>query len=90
MQISPTIKMIKIHLILFASFSDYLGVRQIDLDIKEGGTIKELQDLLFSKLSPAKSWNKPLLYAVNQAFATLDTKLKENDEVVFMPFVSGG
>ncbi len=90
MQIDTDTKTIKLNVIFFASFSDFIGKKEISLTLKADSTIQELQDLLFSTLSPQKKWTKPLLYAVNQKFAYLDTKLYEGDEVVFMPFVSGG
>lgn len=90
MQTNVDVKTIKTHVIFFASLSDFLSKSKLDIDIKHGSTVKDLQHLLFSKLSPNKTWNKPLLYAVNQSFAALDTKLNNGDEVVFMPFVSGG
>ena len=90
MQTNINVKTMRIHVILFASFSDFLGESKLDMDVNYESTIKDLQNLLFSKLSPNKTWNKPLLYAVNQSFTALDTKLNDGDEVVFMPFVSGG
>ena len=90
MKTNTDTKTIKVHIILFASFGDFLGANELELDMEQNGTIKDLQILLFNRFSPNKKWKKPLLYAVNQTFATLTTKLNEGDEVVFMPFVSGG
>jgi molybdopterin converting factor small subunit len=83
-------KTINVHVLLFASFGDFLSANKLDIDIEQNSTIKDLQEVLLKKCSPSKKWNKPLLYAVNQTFATLDVKLNHGDEVVFMPFVSGG
>ncbi len=90
MKTNVDMKTIKVQVIFFASFSDFMNTNKLDINIKQDESIKGLQELLFNKLSPNKQWKKPLLYAVNQAYATLDTKLSEGDEVVFMPFVSGG
>ena len=80
----------KIHLVFFASMRDFFNQSELYLEITEGTTIKELQDLLFDKFGKNKKWDKPILYAVNESYATLETVLKDGDEVVFMPFVSGG
>lgn len=86
MQTSIETKKININVLFFASVSEFLGKSKLTVEIQKGSTVKDLKDLIFKE----KVWNKPLLYAINNSYVSLDSELKENDEVVFMSFVSGG
>ena len=80
----------KVKVKFFAILRERAGAGEITIEIEEGSTITDLWDALtkdYPKLAPV---NVRLLYAVNRNYVKADHALKENDEVVFIPPVSGG
>lgn len=80
----------KVKIKFFAILRQRTGTGEITKEIKEGSTVRELWELLkleYPKLAPVEM---RLLYAVNQDYVNGDYVLKERDEVVFVPPVSGG
>ena len=80
----------KIKVKFFAMLRERVGSGEITKEIREGSTVGELwADLKqeYPKLAPVEM---RLLYAVNQNYVNADYVLKEQDEVVFVPPVSGG
>ncbi len=80
----------KVKVKFFAILRERVGAGEITKEIREGSTVAELWEALqrdYSKLAPV---DMRLLYAVNQAYVKADYVLKERDEVVFVPPVSGG
>ncbi len=80
----------KIRVRFFASLKDILGQKELVLDVPEGmtggGLLRQLaQD--HPRLSPLVP---SLVLAVNREYAHLDRKLRDGDEVAFIPPVSGG
>ncbi|MEK7210095.1 MAG: molybdopterin converting factor subunit 1 [Candidatus Binatota bacterium] len=80
----------KVRIKFFAILRERVGSGEITKEIREGSTIGELWENLkkeYPKLAPVEM---RLLYAVNQNYVSADHVLKEKDEVVFVPPVSGG
>jgi molybdopterin converting factor subunit 1 len=80
----------KIKVKFFAILRESVGTGEVIKEIKEGCTVKELWQTLqqdYPKLAPP---GVRLLYAVNQNYVSGEHVLKEQDEVVFVPPVSGG
>ena len=80
----------KVKVKFFAILRERAGTGEITKEIREGSTMRELWEILqrdYPKLAPVKM---RLLYAVNQDYVNADYVLKEQDEVVFVPPVSGG
>ena len=67
-----------------------MGANEITKEVVEGCTVGKLWDTLqqeYPKLAPV---NMKLLYAVNKDYVRADHVLRDLDEVVFVPPVSGG
>ena len=80
----------KVKVKFFAILRERVGAGEIAKEIREGSTVIELWDALardYPKLAPARMH---LLYAVNQNYVAPDHVLHDQDEVVFVPPVSGG
>ena len=74
----------------FAILRERVGASEITKEIKEGSTVADLWAALkkdYPKLAPV---DMRLLYAVNRNYVNGEYALKERDEVVFVPPVSGG
>lgn len=86
--------MVRIKIILFASFKELLNCSEIEQQLDDGSTIHSLCESLASKgetwkmvFSDAKQTVK---VACNQQMADMSTVLEEGDEVAFFPPVTGG
>lgn len=80
----------KVKVKFFAILRERTGTGEVTKEIREGSTVGELWEMLrqeYPKLAPAEM---RLLFAVNQDYVKPDYVLKERDEVVFVPPVSGG
>lgn len=74
----------------FAILRERAGAGEITKEIEEDSTVADLWEALkkdYPGLAPVAT---RLLYAVNQNYVKPDYALKERDEVVFIPPVSGG
>ena len=80
----------KVTVLAFATASDALGARRLEIDVAEGATLEVLATEL-SRRHPAigEIWGR-LALAVDGDLATADTALTEGCEVALLPPVSGG
>lgn len=82
--------MITVTVRFFAGHRDIVGRSEQVLTLDEGSTVGALWEQLVSRHPRLAGYSGRLLYAVNQQFGELGTILNDNDEVAFIPPVSGG
>ncbi len=80
----------KVKVKFFAILRERVGAGEIVKEVKEGCTVRELWQALQQDYPRLASAETRLLYAVNRDYVSGDHVLKERDEVVFVPPVSGG
>jgi molybdopterin converting factor subunit 1 len=80
----------KVKVKFFAILRERAGTGEITKEMHEGSTISQLWEALQEQFPKLAVPGIRLLYAVNQNYVTPDYVLKESDEVVFVPPVSGG
>jgi molybdopterin converting factor subunit 1 len=80
----------KVKIKFFAILRERAGTAETTKEIQEGSTINQLWEALQRDFPKLAVPGIRLLYAVNQAYVTSDYVLKDSDEVVFVPPVSGG
>ncbi|HET8563260.1 MAG TPA: molybdopterin converting factor subunit 1 [Candidatus Binatia bacterium] len=80
----------KIKVKFFAILRERAGAAELTKEIQEGSTVAGLWQALQRDYPKLAAPGIRLLYAVNHNYVTADHLLKENDEVVFIPPVSGG
>jgi molybdopterin converting factor subunit 1 len=80
----------KVKIKLFAILRERAGTAEITKEIQEGSTVADLWATLQQDYPKLAVPGIRLLYAVNQDYVTPDRVLKNSDEVVFVPPVSGG
>jgi molybdopterin synthase sulfur carrier subunit len=75
---------------LFASLREAASRSESRLDLLDGATAEDAWRALVGQL-PALAARRPsLAVAVNRTYASFQTELRDDDEVVFLPPVSGG
>jgi molybdopterin converting factor subunit 1 len=75
---------------LFAILRERAGTAVVIKEIKEGSTVADLWAALQQDYPKLAVPGVRLLYAVNQDYVKPDCVLRDADEVVFIPPVSGG
>ena len=75
---------------LFAAYQEAYGVPEVQLELPPGTTVAEVGDRLRAPHSSLQSLAAKTRYGVNLEFVAAETVLKDGDEVVLIPPVSGG
>lgn len=80
----------RVRIRLFASLRDAAGREETHLELRDGATAEDAWQAL-ARETPALAARRPsLAVAVNREYAGFETVLKDDDEVAFIPPVSGG
>jgi len=80
----------RVRVLFFGAVKELTGKSHEDVEVRDGGSVRDLLQHYESKVPELKSWFSSLALAVNQQYAHPDTILKPNDEVALLPPVSGG
>ena len=79
----------RIKVMYYGQFRDITGLREEDLEAEDGVTVIELRDQVKERY-PRIAEKREILVAINNSFASLETVIKQDDQVAFFPPVSGG
>ena len=80
----------KVKVKFFAILRERAGAAEATKEINEGSTVADLWKILQRDYPKLDVPGIRLLYAVNQEYVTPDRVLRDSEEVVFIPPVSGG
>lgn len=82
--------MIVIRVLFFGAARDVVDQNPCSLSLEGAATVSKAYQQLVEKFPDLSRFGRSLLFAVNQEYATLDTDLRDNDELAIFPPVSGG
>jgi len=82
--------MITTRVLFFGAARDVVDQNPLLLSLDDTVTVSGAFQQLIEKYHGLERFGRSLLFAVNQEYATLDTELKDNDELAIFPPVSGG
>ncbi|HEY0754696.1 MAG TPA: molybdopterin converting factor subunit 1 [Ktedonobacteraceae bacterium] len=80
----------QIRMRYFASLREVTGLREEALDITEETTVAGVRARLLERYPALEGPLARAVCAINHQYVTLETPLKEGDEIVFIPPVGGG
>jgi len=80
----------KIKIYFFATLSDYVGTKTVELEVPTGTTVAGLKELLIKKYPRMSSAQKSIMTAVNREYAAGEQIIPLDAEIAFFPPVSGG
>ena len=80
----------RVRIKFFAILRERAGTGEVSKEIAAGSTVADLWRELQREYPKLDVPGIRLLYAVNQNYVSVDHELSDNDEVVFVPPVSGG
>jgi len=75
---------------LFARLRELSGKSELHLEVPEGADAWALWNGLAQEYPALAAYGSSVSCAVNEEYARLTTRLKDGDEVAFLPPVSGG
>jgi molybdopterin converting factor small subunit len=78
-----------VTVLLFASYADALGTSAIELDVAPGSTVRDILGRLAEMPGGERLPPRPLV-AVNEEYASANTRLLGGEEVAVIPPVAGG
>src|SRR2546427_9425740 len=82
--------MIWISVRAFASYREAIGAHSVKLEVSEGTTPTEVWDRLLGRYPRLAGLLKPHAFAINEEYVQESYALRERDELVLIPPVSGG
>lgn len=80
----------KVRVRVFAALREILGKDEVEVDLPDGTTIEGLWGQLVDDDDRLAPFTKSIQFAVNHDFVGKETELNSDDEVAFLPPVSGG
>lgn len=82
--------MVRVTVKLFAAYQDAYGVPELVLELPEGESVASVRDRLIAEHPELIEWKDVTQFGINLEFVNADALLKDGDEVVLIPPVSGG
>ena len=79
-----------IHVHFYAQLRDLIGVRELDVDLAEGSTVRDLLEKIYAHQSALRSHDKSILIGAGVEFVDRNYRLKPGEEIAIMPPVQGG
>ena len=80
----------RVKVLFFGVLKDLVGKAEESLDLVPGTTLGSLFSRYSQSYETLNARRPSILFARNREFATADTVLNDDDEVAFLPPVSGG
>jgi MoaD family protein len=80
----------KIHVQFYAQLRDLVGMRELDVDLSQGATVRDLLDEIYSQQPLLRGHDKSIVIGAGVEFVDHNYKLKPDEEIAIMPPVQGG
>jgi molybdopterin converting factor subunit 1 len=80
----------RIRVRLFARLRDIAGAGELDRELRPGATIGDVWSMLVAEHPDLAAYASSISCARNEDYARMQTPLGPDDEVAFLPPVSGG
>jgi molybdopterin converting factor subunit 1 len=80
----------RIRVRLFARLRDIVGSGELEREARDGATAKQVWSALVEEFPALAPYGAVSSCAVNEEYATFAAKLRDGDELAFLPPVSGG
>jgi MoaD family protein len=80
----------KIRVQFYAQLRDLMGISDLDVDVPEGATVRDLLEKIYSQQPSLRDHDKSILVGAGVEFVDRDYNLKAGGEIAIMPPVQGG
>jgi molybdopterin converting factor small subunit len=80
----------KVRVQFYAQLRDLVGIRELDIDVAEGSTIRDLLEQVYAQQLKLRPHDKSILIGAGVEFVDRNYQLKPGEEISVMPPVQGG
>jgi molybdopterin converting factor small subunit len=80
----------KVRAQFYAQLRDLVGSREIDVDLPEGATVRDLLEQVYAQQPKLRLHDKSILIGAGVEFVERNYRLKPGEEISVMPPVQGG
>ena len=80
----------KVRVHFYAQLRDLVGTREMDIDLPEEATVRDLLEKIYSRQPSLRSHDGSILIGSGVEFVDRSHKLKPGEEIAIMPPVQGG
>jgi len=80
----------KVKVKLYASFREIVGAKEQDIEVADDTTVQMLLEDYIGRFPQIGRFREHVILSVNKEYGHPQRKLKDGDEVSFLPPVSGG
>jgi molybdopterin synthase catalytic subunit len=80
----------QVRVLFFGILREFAGRSSASVDLPVGASVRDLINRYESELPQLKPYLSSIALAVNQHYASPETRLEANDEIALLPPVSGG
>ncbi len=80
----------KVRVKFYAQLLDLTGMRQMEVDLPEDATVRNLIETLYSQQPALRCHDKSILIGAGVEFVDRNYKLTAGEEIAIMPPVQGG
>jgi molybdopterin converting factor small subunit len=74
----------------YAQLRELVGFQELDLEVPEGATVRELLEEIFTQKPALRAHEKSILVGAGLEFVDRNYKLTAGEEIAIMPPVQGG
>jgi MoaD family protein len=80
----------KVCVQFYAQLCDLVGMRDLDVDLSQGATVRDLLDEIYARHPALRVYDKTILVGAGVEFVDRNYALKPGEEIAIMPPVQGG
>jgi MoaE-MoaD fusion protein len=80
----------KVRVLFYAQLRDLLGMRQLDVDVADGATVRDLLGKIYAQQPTLRPHDKSVLIGAGVEFVDRNYRLSPGEEISIMPPVQGG
>jgi MoaE-MoaD fusion protein len=82
--------MMRVRVQFYAQLRDLVGMRELDVDLADGATVRDLIEKIYAQQPALRSHDKSILIGAGVEFVDRNYTLKPGDQIAIMPPVQGG
>jgi molybdopterin converting factor subunit 1 len=88
--VPPVLSKVRVKVLFFGRMREVTGLTEEAVDVRADSTLSDLFDQYSARFPQLAAFRTSLVASRNQEFAAWDSRLSADDDIAFLPPVSGG